>query len=889
MKQIRYIDRVLLAGIACIPALSGCIYDENITPPDNRQEVTFSINIPGSSAPDTRALGNGEENEVQTIEVLLFDPQTDNVIGNPVFANNISTDSGDVTKKTFSVRLPEGTFDVMVFANARKAFNATVIAAGEEQAEILARLTTSMPANGWAANPADADKKYLIPMWGMKENLSIGDGTSISGVWLHRMVSRIDLLVTGDDEFTGDFKLKDIKLYNAQKEGRIAPATANWNAVGKINGVTMAGLAVSPSTVAGSGVHPAISYASVISADKKGCMGEMYLFEAPKATGHADPNAPFLTVKGEFEGVEGWYRIDLADYDGMTYLDVLRNHRYGIHIERVSGTGFPDEADAVKNRGDNIVVDITLWNEYDMGGTKFDGQHFLSIAPQEMEFTTYAHSGASFTIRTDLDSEISLSGIKLSGSPSDPDAALAGNWIADLSLSPKNVVGDKNVYTLSFDVADNGNGDRDNRTGYIYVTCGRLTNVVRIEQHSIDLAALVGLQVAGATEVPVVGGESGLIELTGVPTAMESKLSMKVSFATLSGTALDGRALVRHEGVLTDENGNTFDPGRSYPVTQRFRVKFPKLYYPNREISGITGVVTVTLSDGTTKACTISQSPLAPKAMSAWNVSTGGGVGWGNVVGDDDYNPYLKYLLERIPGWSGEGVGTSNNYLTVIPDRINYVHVTLNFDDNAPADFTWGRVNDWRASHPDGLTVLTAHNDGGVPLLNLATSPLNSDSEGNEYSTRYPNAVYGNIASSGDVHHIRSASSHTKVYRYVMQYAVNKLVAGNLPTGFYSDANNFSSIPVEGLPSSAVPMLQHANGRSTLIIDPERHLVYFGETEHFQSDRLSNNRDMFLENVVKYMENAAKYGTHFTDLLIESGPDAQPAPWDSYWGDNALE
>ena len=881
---------MLLAWTACILMLSGCSFGDEGTPSDIRREVTFSINIPGSSAPDTRALGIGEENEVQTIEMLLFDPQTDRVAGNPVFANNISTDAGDVSKKTFSVRLPEGTFDVMIFANARKAFNATVIAVGDGHEETLARLTTSMPASGWVANPADAQKKYLTPMWGMKENLSIGQGTGISGIWLHRMVSRIDLLVTGDDEFTGDFKLKDIKLYNAQKEGRVAPATANWNAAGKINGITTAGLAVSPSTVTGCGVHPAISYASAVSTDKKSCVGEIYLFEAPKAIGHADPDAPFLTVKGEFEGVEGWYRIDLADYDDMTYLDVLRNHRYSIRIEKVSGTGFPDEEDAVDNRGDNIIVDITMWNEYDMGGTVFDGQRFLSINPQDVEFTTYAHSGASFTIKTDLGSEISLSGIRLSGSPSDPNAALAGDWIGNLSLSHKNVVGDKNVYTLSFDVADNGNGSGDDRTGYIYVTCGRLTNVVRIEQLSVDLAALVGLQVAGAAEVPVVGGESGVIALTGVPAALVSKLSMKVSLATMSSVTSEGRTLVRHEGILVDENGDALDASRSYPVTQKFRVKFPKLYYPNREIGGIAGVVTVTLSDGTTKACSISQKPLTPRAMSAWNFSTGGGVGWGNITGGDDYNPYLLDLLYAIQDWSVAGVGRTNNYLTTIPDNINYAHITLNFDNNPASDFTWNRVNEWRASHPDGLTVLTAHNDGGVPLLNLSTSPLNIDPEGNEYTVHYPDAVYGNIDPSGDQHWIRIASANTKVYQYIMQHAVNKLVASDIQTkGFYSDANNLSSIPIAGLPGSAVPMLHHTNGRSTLIIDPERHLVFFGETEHFQTDRLDANRSLFLQNVVKYMEIAAKYGSHFTDLLIESGPDARPAPWDSYWGANAIE
>ncbi|MDR2936298.1 MAG: DUF4906 domain-containing protein, partial [Rikenellaceae bacterium] len=280
---IEYMRRMLLASVACIPVLSGCTYEKGITRPDTGRQVTFSINIPGRSVPDTRALGDGEENEVQTIEMLLFDPNSGEVVGNPVFANNISTDADDIRKKTFTVRLPEGTFDAMIFANARKVFNdAGVIASGDGREETLAKLTTTMPASGWATNPADADKKYLIPMWGMKENLTVGQGTSISGIWLHRMLSRIDLSVTGDDAFTGYFKLKDIKLHNVQKEGRIAPATANWNAAGKINGTVQAGLATAPSLVAGCGVHPAISYAGAIVGEKS-CTGEMYLFEAPKA------------------------------------------------------------------------------------------------------------------------------------------------------------------------------------------------------------------------------------------------------------------------------------------------------------------------------------------------------------------------------------------------------------------------------------------------------------------------------------------------------------------------------------------------------------------------------------------------------------------------------
>ena len=466
--------------------LMGCTqeqFPENVPVNNGKsKEVIFSISIPGKPKPATRALDDNEENEVKSIEMLLFDPATKKVVGKPLFADAITSDpnnNGNFHEKSFSARLVEGTYDIMIFANARKAFNSVSIQAGDEQEETLAKLKASMPATGWVANPADAAKSYLIPMWGMKENIAVGEGITISGIYLHRMLSRIDLSVTGANEQTGDFKIKDIKLYNVQQEGRIAPALVNWDKNGLVNGVIGAGLAVAPS-LTGGGVHAApISYASVIAADQKSCVREMYIFEAPKATIHADQKAPFLTVKGEYNGVEGWYRIDLADYSNMNYLDVLRNYFYKIEIKKVSGTGFSDEEEAKKNRGDNIIVNVTPWNEHDLSGTVFNGQFFLSISPQDITLNEYAQKLRKIVIKTDNSSNITMGNIKVSGSASNPDAGLSGNWLSNLSISPKSVVDGKTVYTLTYDVAQN---DGEPRLGYIYITHGRMTNVVRIKQ-----------------------------------------------------------------------------------------------------------------------------------------------------------------------------------------------------------------------------------------------------------------------------------------------------------------------------------------------------------------------------------------------------------------------
>ena len=475
--------RTLSAAIGAALILTGCFKEiSNTTFEQNGNQVLFSVQAPGRFGPATRALSDVEESEVRSIEVLLFDPVTKEVASPPIYTDAVISDpddDGDFRTKTFRLRMPQGIFDVMIFANARAAFNGVLIEEGEAQESALAKLTASMPATGWVADPNEATAPYLIPMWGMKENLSVGTGNTVSGIYLHRMVARVDLNVTGTDSQTGAFKIKEIKLYNAQKEGRIAPALAHWNKNALINGSQPAGWVTAPS-LTGSGYYTnPISYTGVIAPDQKSCTREIYLFEAPKATAHADLTAPFLTVKGSFNGVEGWYRVDFTDPVGATYVDVLRNYLYRIAIDRVTGAGLPNEEDAIKSLSNNMMVEVTLWNEYDMGGSAFDGDRFLSVNPSWVIHSDDAHTAASINIKTDPYASFSMSHIKLSDSETDPDIPFLGDWISNLALSAKSVLSDKNAYTLTYDVAPNA---YIARTAYIHVTLGRLTQTVQITQ-----------------------------------------------------------------------------------------------------------------------------------------------------------------------------------------------------------------------------------------------------------------------------------------------------------------------------------------------------------------------------------------------------------------------
>ncbi len=109
--------------------------------------------------------------------------------------------------------------------------------------------------------------------------------------------------------------------------------------------------------------------------------------------------------------------------------------------------------------------------------------------------------------------------------------------------------------------------------------------------------------------------------------------------------------------------------------------------------------------------------------------------------------------------------------------------------------------------------------------------------------------------------------------------------------GFYVDGVA-NTIPGPW-PESAVVLMTKINNdnHAILIVDIEHKFLWMGESQVFWNDTyLTNNRGAFLQNLICFVANASKYGSHFTDLLLEDGAtNAQPAPWDNYWGANAEE
>ena len=383
--------------------------------------------------------------------------------------------------------------------------------------------------------------------------------------------------------------------------------------------------------------------------------------------------------------------------------------------------------------------------------------------------------------------------------------------------------------------------------------------------------------------VPVTGGKSAAIEVETAPT-----LRWSATIITTCGAASDGRNLVNHAAVLITESGNTVNPGATYPASEKFYVAFPKIYYPNREIPNITATVTVTV-EGITATATVKQTSLTSKGFNA----TGFGGGGGELLASgSNYNEAYSTMLRSITGYNYIGAvplaGTN-----AISSNTTFLHIANAQATSSSVANAITKLNNFRNNPSfDGLTLLAGDYRGSYNLqfsnqvMDAGYTIVDAGSFGNENR--------GQIVTE-------PAVMQTRVYQFLMRHCWTELlVNGNqiLLTGtFYG---NRERAMASAWPADAVTMITDGAGRPpTLIIDPARKLIFFGESEYFNtgyydpvtnvagSGELSGYRGAFLHNLTYYIANAARYGSHFTDLLRDDL--GLPSLWDPVWGANAWD
>jgi hypothetical protein len=346
-------------------------------------------------------------------------------------------------------------------------------------------------------------------------------------------------------------------------------------------------------------------------------------------------------------------------------------------------------------------------------------------------------------------------------------------------------------------------------------------------------------------EITARGGESDLVTVQADP-SLQWELK---SFVVSDGSPT--KELFNHQVTLVDEEGAEIIQGEHYSVADdRFKVKFGKIYYPNRDIPVSVTVTIGIVGSQLEKSITVNQTALTSRTLNIVAPQTGG---YGNIHGGS----YNSFFLRGIKGMGT--VSVTANAATNMFYR-NYVGLYATYD--------WSVENNFRNTR-DALMMLTcdAYDAAYISAINNVNSPFG-------ISKGFTITQQSGLNAS-----FNSSESDTKIYQLLVAGAASGILPINTGVNLTEDA---TSTQVVTYPETTVPIIvSEGSGRAFLAIDPKLNLIYLGESQLF--DTAIGNE--FLNNLLVYIKNASIYGSHFTELMVDG--NELPAPWDEVWGANA--
>ncbi len=476
-------------------ALTGCMKDRyEAQNPADGSYLTLTVSVPGASTPNTRSIGQVEENHIATLDVLAF---KDDGAGGETFlyvghGTDINNNNGAVNQKTFKVLLKQtaGTDEhkFVILANLRDEIDAvkSSFTSSMSKAQVL-ELVRFESGGKWNATSSASYTK--LPMWGETASYAVTPTLTFPTIALVRSIARIDvgINVTGNinspvaNGLGNVFKISDINVYNTNKKGYAAPLDANMGTGGN------AGKAILPTVAAAYAERNTAALAYPLSPAGYGLMQGIYISEVDNKTQTDPAKAPCLVIGGYYTKpgdalnttVKTWYRVDF--YERITApqaqqkLDILRNHRYLVNITSIDGEGYPTEAEAFGSDPLNMDGGVLQWNEGDLGDITFDGQNYLAVRPSsELEYYMEAET-QSITLKTDVAAGWKITKI------TEADGTTPATWFST-DKTPGTLYGaGEATVPVGITVTDNATGSP--RTGYIWIKAGRLEARITVLQH----------------------------------------------------------------------------------------------------------------------------------------------------------------------------------------------------------------------------------------------------------------------------------------------------------------------------------------------------------------------------------------------------------------------
>jgi hypothetical protein len=476
-----------LSGLFAALMASCVSVDSHLIDPEaegDSKTVTFTVRTPYSS-PSTYAMSIGEENEIETIDVLAFSYNTITLQEEYSYraeGYNITSVSAVVPyEKQFKVILNKSLnatdrYRLVFLANVKDELDAMYLVGGTEKELMLANILKTVTGAWDVTTPT-----MSFPMWGECQQLVVIDGTqssltSIAGSKINLLRSVVSIEVDGS-AVTSQFHLEDVYLYNRQTSGRVAPKGSFYvhggyvgeNSVAGTGYVTKPSLPNSPSKVFGplqfhlpTGVYKSER--------------EIYTFETDSVANGDDFSPAAVVVGGTYipTGVRQYYRIDFDHRTPapantfVSYRPLLRNHRYRMIINQVTADGHNTPDSAFYGKKGKLDVKVIDWNLGDSATVTVSETHTLAISISKTD-TLIAH-GASDTYSGYI-------GVT-SNHPDGWTVTSESSWITVDDPAPVKHYDGYLHYTIG-----TGQPTLPGRDGYITVRAGNLAKRIKITDY----------------------------------------------------------------------------------------------------------------------------------------------------------------------------------------------------------------------------------------------------------------------------------------------------------------------------------------------------------------------------------------------------------------------
>jgi hypothetical protein len=389
--------------------MSSCNENDIDTPGSNNDEgekleLALQLAVPDHTlTSQLRSIGPNQESAIKEIDVLAFRVGNDGkdyfdyVAKSTKYDPDLQSDNPDSIRVIAWIKGYQQRF--IVITNAHDKVQAlidskkTANQSGEkgwyntEKNAMLSLLEFSLGTdNMWKT--LDASDYTAFPMWGESEPVTITSKIKqLPGkVHLLRMLAKIDVQL--DETVTGlksKFKLKSVRLYNTQIQGRIIP---NSSAVQKTTNsiyVTAPSLPATPDKQLGPLVYTDFSSPG---ATDVAVRGAIYTFESQAPADNNPLDATCLVVGGLYgtDTQETYYRVDFLKDDVMTYDIIRRIYKSTINITNVMDRGHENPQEAFGAKAENMQTEVEVWAGNDLV-VSFNGQYFLYVNKNRFDFS----------------------------------------------------------------------------------------------------------------------------------------------------------------------------------------------------------------------------------------------------------------------------------------------------------------------------------------------------------------------------------------------------------------------------------------------------------------------------------------------------------------------